>query len=661
MASTPGALAYDALSALRSEALVEQSHRIALSVDRGQASLVVRRTVFNGGPRHDEATFLFDVPRGAVATALGSLGVKDGKPFWFRGDLMEAEAAAEKYRELTGVGGFYPKDPALLSWRDQSRLALQVFPCAPNQPKTIEYTLKLPTEYRDGRYHVVLPRLGTEKLAPSVVVTPARAGDRLFVDDKPVPPGAAFTLGQDDTHVSLAPAGMREITGALAAVPVDDAFTLVQFEFDTPPRLSEPPRNARVVVVLDGSRSLSDGMAAGEIAAARAYLSHLPDALVQVLTFDREVHARHRGFVPASTAIADLGRMDLRTRNGSRVDDALARADALLAATPPGLPRRIVVLTDLLTRSTLTPERVGPLLAKSGALAHVGILRGGAPELQRDDDHAWSRPIRATGGLVWHAYASEERSHAKAMTAVYEELARPTRLHHVDVRAPGLDLPLLVDYGLLPEGQGIAHIDVHPAKASATEVELRGELWTKPVSQVLRPDAKHGDRWSALVFGSAAAWRLDDEQMMPLALRGGAVSPVTSYLAIEPGVRPSTEGIEREARGGSVGFGSGRASGVGRVYGAKIHFDHLAYLRNELTAAFKQCPAGASTATVALETTRDEVVDVTSVQLAGHAAGQPQGATDTAIARCLEEATWNLTLPLRFDATFERYVVAVTR
>ena len=35
--------------------------------------------------------------------------------------------------ELTGVGGYYPKDPALLSWRSQSQLALQVFPVAPSE------------------------------------------------------------------------------------------------------------------------------------------------------------------------------------------------------------------------------------------------------------------------------------------------------------------------------------------------------------------------------------------------------------------------------------------------------------------------------------------------------------------------------------------------
>ena len=31
-------------------------------------------------------------------------------------------------QELTGIGGYYPKDPALLSWRAQGQLALQVFP-----------------------------------------------------------------------------------------------------------------------------------------------------------------------------------------------------------------------------------------------------------------------------------------------------------------------------------------------------------------------------------------------------------------------------------------------------------------------------------------------------------------------------------------------------
>src|SRR5690606_22483350 len=153
--------AADEFSALRSDKLVEKRHHIDLRLDRGHATLVVERTVFNGGPRHDEATFWIDLPQGAVATGLRTLGLLHGKPKWFDGELMEAEAAAAKYRELTGSGGYYPKDPALLSWRQQNLLALQVFPCPPGQEKRVEYTLQIPTEYSEGEHRLVLEPLGT--------------------------------------------------------------------------------------------------------------------------------------------------------------------------------------------------------------------------------------------------------------------------------------------------------------------------------------------------------------------------------------------------------------------------------------------------------------------------------------------------------------------
>ena len=136
----------------RSEELVERSHEIRLTLEHGVASLRVRRTVHNGGPRHDQAMFWIDVPPAAVATGLRTKGTLGGRPHWFEGDLLEAEAAAERYRELTGIGGYYPKDPALLSWRDQSYLALQVFPVAPDSDKTIEYTLEMPARWEGVRF-----------------------------------------------------------------------------------------------------------------------------------------------------------------------------------------------------------------------------------------------------------------------------------------------------------------------------------------------------------------------------------------------------------------------------------------------------------------------------------------------------------------------------
>jgi hypothetical protein len=118
----------DTLQATRYE-VVERSHTIDMKVDRGVATLVVQRTIANRGPKSDQATFFLDIPESAVATRLRTAGVNaQGQTIWFEGELMEAEAAALKYQELTGIGGFYPKDPALLSWRHRGMLALQVFP-----------------------------------------------------------------------------------------------------------------------------------------------------------------------------------------------------------------------------------------------------------------------------------------------------------------------------------------------------------------------------------------------------------------------------------------------------------------------------------------------------------------------------------------------------
>ena len=94
---------------------------------------------------------------------------------------------------------------------------------------------------------------------------------------------------------------------------------------------------------------------------------------------------------------------------------------------------------------------------------------------------------------------------------------------------------------MLDEGQGIASLQI--ARDVAPWLEITGELWARPMRVRLAPDAAVSRLWSALVFGSDVMDELSEQEMMVLARHGGAVSPVTSYLAVEPGVRPSTEGI----------------------------------------------------------------------------------------------------------------------
>src|SRR5690606_3645368 len=154
-------------------------------------------------------------------------------------------------------------------------------------------------------------------------------------------------------------------------------------------------------------------------------------------------------------------------------------------------------------------------------------------ELARDDAHAWSPAVRSTGGLVWDAAIGGGERPGRSR-AVFEEWVRPLRIDHLRVVAPGLvegdlDLPRSLD-----EGEGLRDLRLHTAALPFVRVE--GELWAAPLREVFRRDVAHGRLWSALVFGSTLLHELSEEEMMPLAMAGRAVSPVTSYLAIEPGV-----------------------------------------------------------------------------------------------------------------------------
>jgi len=631
----------DQVSALRSEHLVETRHQVDLKLARGHATLVVERTVFNGGRRHDEATFWIDVPEGAVATGLKTLGQLHGRPTWFDGELMEAEAAAAKYRELTGIGGYYPKDPALLSWRHQGLLALQVFPCPPGQEKRVEYTLELPTTYREGKHQLLLEPMGTESLLAQLSVTPAERGDRVFVDGQEVKPGARVKFVRDQPlALALVPRQRTFVEGTLAVRATPGKRYVRRVDLYAAPKLSEAPKQAELVVLLDGSRSISEPMRLGSAAAAQAYLSHFADAEVQVLVFDRTVHAPLGGFTSAEQAMLDLGALQIQPQNGSDVEAALLAADRLLAGRSAGRPRRVVLFTDTLTHSKITPERLRAALPSSGALLHIGVFSGQGTSLTRFDEHPWQAAARASGGLVWHAAVDSAADASDALRAAYEEWVRPLRIDHlsVDTQTPiELELP-----EALAEGEAVSELALD--QAGIASVTLSGELWAEPVQRTVAVSTPATQLWSALVFGSPLLDELSEEEMMPLALYGGAVSPVTSYLAIEPGVRPSTEGLEHTS-----GFGTGFGSLAGKVRMgatklARPPFDPQAWLAGKLAEAWRAC-GGRGSASVGFETTLAEVVLVDEARGLAY--------RDLIADRCLEQAIWDLDLPSRFESEFE--------
>ncbi len=643
----------DTVDGTRSDRLAEKSHIVRMTLARGHAELVVERTVYNGGARHDQAMFHIDLPPAAVATGLRTLGSLRGRPHWFAGELMEAEAAAEKYRELTGIGGYYPKDPALLSWRSQDHLALQVFPCPPLDNKSIEYTLTMPTSYAAGRHSLSLPAMGTEGLLARVTLSPKNPRDRLFVDGKPFAAGGRVALKRDrSVMLELLPGGAQELEGALASFPVANGRALSRFRIEAAPKLSTVPRGAHIVVVLDASRSVSEAYLSGSVAASSAYLSHFPEARVEVLTFNRTPHPRYGRFLGVRQAIADLAAAKIDRKNGSHVDAALAEADRLLSGVRPGSAKRVVVFTDARTRSALTPERVRGSVGKSGALVHIGIHAHLDPELEPLNAHPWAPAARQTGGLLWKVGASSSPTETAEHRAVFEHWARPMKIRGLKVEAQNIPAKDVAIPKFLNEGEGIT--DHRIAHAKVGWVRVSGELWSKPVRFALVPGREETKRWTALTFGSELLHELTEPEMMTLAMHGGAVSPVTSYLAIEPGVRPSTEGLDW---GAGSGTGFGRGFGRVRMGATSVSasppppFDPVKYLTDNLSLAYTRCGGKAGTATVQLETTIDEVVDVTSIDI--------RGKSDRSLSGCLEQAAWDLDLPDRFEWPWRAWMVRI--
>ncbi|HEY5958082.1 MAG TPA: hypothetical protein VIV60_16075, partial [Polyangiaceae bacterium] len=224
----------------------EVEHRIRVILDRGHATLLVERVVFNPGSKPDQALFSLDLPEGAVATALKTLGTLHGKPHWFYGDLKEAEAAAQAYQELTGIGGYYPKDPALLSWRSATNLFLQVFPCMPKQNKAIGYTLEIPMTYEAGRYRLTLPEIGLESKPATFTLQAAHTRDRLFVNERPLD-RARILVANGTNELALEPYRGVGVTGELAVADTGLGRTFAHVRYAIGKQLSQIPNDAYVV------------------------------------------------------------------------------------------------------------------------------------------------------------------------------------------------------------------------------------------------------------------------------------------------------------------------------------------------------------------------------------------------------------------------------
>ena len=794
----------DELSATRSMPLVETAHAVDIKIENGVATYTVRRMFKNNGDTAEQVELIIGLPYGAAATGL-RIKAKD---VWHTGELMEREAAAKLYEEMTGFGAARPKDPALLAWMWADTLSLQVFPVMPRTVSTVEYTLTAPTRYMGGRYFVSYPRVatGTTKdedrtaslplatpvvnvhfgwgdprtkvtidgkeiqrdratalvppphqdwedlveinpsasyIASKLVIPSSRHTDKDFtklkltldlrhtyksdlrvelltpqnqrVDvhgggggggndlrgtyslDLPAGTTAAGTWrlivsdhagldtgtvdrwsinigeGADRTiayatdtplfipdapanaseagvaSISIEPPPIDKLAGRLGKVVASKAHSFSRLELDMAPQLVPTPKRAQVVFVIDTSYSMLEGGVDAQLDLVAAYASHVPDAEIELITFRRHAQRVFGRFVPVrqlGEALAAARRANkLELGNGSNLDEGALLASQLLASRTAG-PRRVVLATDELVRSSLTGQIA---LAAFNTLSedtvvHVIVPRldgDDRPTLTRDDEAVFASMATKHHG-IYAALGGFPVKTVKDLAPTVLELVRPTRIENASI--PGFEL----ENSFLTEGQGVRLMINTEEKPAPDRVTITGKLWSDPYSKELIVSRPFSVATAAFVFGGDEHQSLSEAEQMTVAMMGRAVSPVTSYVAAEPGTRPSTVGLNRgfgtigSGRYGTIGHGAGSGSGI-----SLPPIDWQSMIDSSTCVASLK-PSAPWSITLELETTRMEVVDV-------------QTKTPGAMAKCLAEVAWKLVLDRdRFFTDHDSYTIELS-
>lgn len=680
----------DWLQATRGQPLVETGHAVRVSVERGYATLDVVRSYENRGGVVDQLELELTLPEQAVATGLRIRG----KDAWYEGELMEADMAVVVYESLTGYGPWKARDPAILFWEDLEELGLWMFPLNPSTESTVAYTLLVPLGYRDGSYYLTYPAAvdQAELALPEVTVVSKHKKAPVWVNGKKAKQGKAVPIGirihdgeslpeaptlglceQDEWYdewdwdwgegqrdcgdgtqalIAVGAPAIDTLDARLGAFGLTDGRWVLRLEIDSARVMRPAPKKASVVFVIDGSHSFGRNGIDAALAFAGAFARGLPDARYEVVVFRRRGERLLEDFVPASEleeSIREVGAVRLEPGNGSHLEEGLARAAAILAKRKG--PKRIVAITDAVLRSRyenrLSHEALEDL---AGDVVHVVELDHGTageePWVDRQDDHELAPVPLARGGIAVRISGGFE-------TTDYLEaargLVRPLRIYGFEMHAAGGPLADVMEWltppDVLPEGKGLRWMFVMDGEPSF--LVLQGRIWAEHFQRIVPIDQDYSyGVVPALVFSTYLYEDLDETSMMAAAAAGGAVSPVTSYLSIEPGVRPSTEGIDRGGTGGgAIGLGImgtiGHAGGIGGGYSLqKQPPDYGAVLVDLARKAAGPCLMAhpdPGHVEARIETTWREIVDVEPF------------ATGDALRTCLEDAVWAIRLPEIFE------------
>ncbi len=463
-----------------------------------------------------------------------------------------------------------------------------------------------------------------------------------FVPD--APSGAAGNMGV----IQVTPPPMRTLAARLGRVEASKNKQFFRLEIDAAPQLRSMPRNIHVVFVIDASKSIgSEGLDA-QLTVAKSFLRNAPKAKAEFVLYRRHARRLFGDFVPAHGVGPRLAKAETNglftLGNGSALDEGVRVAGRALGSQRGS--RMIVMLNDNLLRPAWHNKTALDLLANIPLhAAHVVMPQihdftwvGDAREL-RDDKHALAPLALRSGGILLRIDNPGE--HDKELDSVTLGLVRPTRIDQFQVHGVALPATHTIPT-VLHEGQGVremAALTVAPSR-----VRLSGKIWARAFSREVNGPLAFSRATAAFVFSHDMHQDLTIEEQVRVAFAGRVVSPVTSYLAVEPGVRPSDVGLTGTGFGGGgrgEGLGLASVSTVANGGGTCPAYD----IKTDVASAANACirahkPAKGWSVNMRVFTTYDEVVDVV-----------PGGHKASALTGCLVDAVWTAALSTcRFDA-----------
>ncbi len=455
--------------------------------------------------------------------------------------------------------------------------------------------------------------------------------------------------------IELAPPEIDGVATRLGRVVASPAHAFGRLELDAAPELRPLPRKAQIVFAIDASHSMRAAGIAVQLAVVRAYLSHVPDAEVEIVLYRRVATRLFGSFVPATDVAARLAAAEaagkLAPGNGSALDEGARMASAALAGRKG--PLRLIVTTDMMLRRRWDNRLALDALARvpAGTVVHVvdaDPRGGGDPTLVRNDEHDLAPIPLAHHGILAELTGGDSDEAGKQLPRLTLGLVRPVQIDHFKIS--GFDLEKGHHDETVPEvlreGAGVRIVVDH--KDAPERIELAGMIWGDKFRRVVTVDAAFSRAAAAWVFSEDDHDDLSNEEMMKVALMGRAVSPVTSYVATEPGARPSTLGLIGRGAGGMSGrHGVSPRVMMGSASGRKPP-DPLLLLE----AAIKKCvathkPAAGWSVRLGMESTYDEVVDV----IVESGDKQP-------VAACLVEAVWALRLTAAYNLSREGFTLS---